>query len=157
MKRLNKGSALLVTLLIMVILTLTGISFLFMADTENRISNNYYLAMRALVAAQSGVYMVNSWFNHASDNITLLPSASNIVFNPRPYTSPSLSNPTQSDTTLYKWGCNAPNANCSNYRLFDRPYVGKNGTSDAERAYRYSAAAGAFRPIQYRRIVYACF
>lgn len=129
MKRLNKGSALLVTLLIMVILTLTGISFLFMADTENKISNNYYLAMRALVAAQSGIYMVNSWFNHADDTLTLLPAASNIRFNPRPKTSATNPTPDQSSTTLYKWGCQAPNANCSNYKLFDRPYIGQNGNS----------------------------
>ena len=124
MKRLNKGSALLVTLLIMVILTLTGISFLFMADTENKISNNYYLAMKALVAAQSGVYMVNSWFNHAKDNLTLLPSASDIQFNPRQNTDDG----TNSDT-LYKWGCQAPNANCSSYKLFDRPFTGINHSS----------------------------
>jgi len=129
MKRLNKGSALLVTLLIMVILTLTGISFLFMADTENKISNNYYMAMRALLAAQSGVYMVNSWFNHAKDTITLLPTANDLTFVPRPYTSDTLPNPQAENTTLYKWGCQAPNANCTNYLLFDRPYIGTNGTS----------------------------
>lgn len=123
MKRLNKGSALLVTLLIMVILTLTGISFLFMADTENKISNNYYLAMRALLAAQSGVYMVNSWFNYAKDTLTLLPSANDIQFNPRQNTSDGTNS-----NTLYKWGCQAPNANCSSYKLFDRPFIGINYT-----------------------------
>ncbi|MEJ5165612.1 MAG: pilus assembly PilX N-terminal domain-containing protein [Thermoanaerobaculia bacterium] len=129
MKRLNKGSALLVTLLIMVILTLTGISFLFMADTENKISNNYYLAMQSLVAAQSGIYMVNSWFNHANDTMTLLPPASAIQFLPRTYTSDSDSTPEEDDITYYKWACNSPNSNCTNYKLFDRPFVGTNGTS----------------------------
>lgn len=124
MKRLNKGSALLVTLLVMVILTLTGISFLFMADTENKISNNYYLAMKALVAAQSGVYMVNSWFNHAKDTLTLLPTASDIQFLARPNTDDGTNS-----NTLYKWGCQDPNANCSSYKLFDRPFIGINHSS----------------------------
>ncbi len=128
MKRLNKGSALLITLLIMVILSLTGISFLFMADTENKISNNYYLAIKGLLAAQSGVYFVSSWFNHANDDLTLLPTASDIAFNPRPNVSDGTNN-----STLYKWGCatgeGAPNPDCSNYKLFDRPYIGTNGNS----------------------------
>ncbi len=127
MKRLNKGSALLVTLLVMVILTLTGISFLFMADTENKISNNYYMAMRALVAAQSGVYLVNSWFNHPSDGKTLLPASDQIGILPRENTSST--KPAAGKTTLYKWGCTGDNDGCANYKLFDKPFMGINETT----------------------------
>lgn len=127
MKRLNKGSALLITLLIMVILTLSGISFLFMSDTENKISNNYYLAMRALRAAQSGVYLVNSWFNYSGNNsLTLMPTVAQIQFLPRIGTD----NGANTEPTFYKWACQGPdNPNCTNFSLFGKPYVGRNHTS----------------------------
>ncbi len=61
--RSERGSALIVSILVMVILTLLGISFLMMADTENQIAQNEIRSAQALQAAESGVRMVKRWFD----------------------------------------------------------------------------------------------
>jgi hypothetical protein len=61
--RTEKGSALVIALLVMVIMTLLGISFLLMADTENKISVNEKNYTTAHYVAEAGLYLVKDWFN----------------------------------------------------------------------------------------------
>ena len=71
----ERGSALIITILVMVVLTLLGISFLLMANTENQIAKNELHSAQALQAAESGVRMVKRWFD-------------------KPFSSLNVSNPT---------------------------------------------------------------
>ncbi len=66
--RNERGSALIVCMLVMVILTLLGLSFLVMADTENRIAQNEIRAAQSLYVAESGVHMVKRWFDRPFSN-----------------------------------------------------------------------------------------
>ena len=50
----DRGIALIVALLVMVIMTLLGVPFLLMGETENRIAENERLSMQALYAADAG-------------------------------------------------------------------------------------------------------
>jgi hypothetical protein len=61
----QKGFAMVLTLLITVIMTLLGVSFVLMAETENRIAENERLSSQVMFFAESGVRVVESWFNSA--------------------------------------------------------------------------------------------
>jgi len=65
----ERGSALVVTILVTVILSLLGISFMMMAQTENQIAQNEIRGSQALFAAESGVRMVKRWFDRPFDNV----------------------------------------------------------------------------------------
>ncbi len=62
----ERGSAIVLALLVAVILTLLGISFLWMAETEVRIAENEKLAAQALYVAEGGARVVKSWFDKPS-------------------------------------------------------------------------------------------
>lgn len=114
MRKLDKGSALLITLMVLVVLSLTGLSFIFLADTENLISNNYYRAMTTLVTAQTGVYAVNTWFNSPSRTADLVPTKDEMIIASRSYAPDS-----DGTATLWKGG-----GLVAGVRLFDKPYAG---------------------------------
>ncbi len=59
----EKGSALIIALLVMVIMTLLGISFLIMADTENKISVNEKNYTTAHYVAEAGIHLIRDWFD----------------------------------------------------------------------------------------------
>ncbi len=59
----ERGSALIVSMLVMVILTLLGISFLMLGETENQISQNEIRSAQALYAGETGARMVKRWFD----------------------------------------------------------------------------------------------
>jgi len=59
----ERGSALVIAILVTVILALLGISFLLMGETESRIAKNENFAAQALYAAESGTRVVQSWFD----------------------------------------------------------------------------------------------
>jgi len=59
----ERGSALIIALLVTVILALLGISFLLMAETENRIARNERRSAQAFHAALSTVRVVKRWFD----------------------------------------------------------------------------------------------
>jgi hypothetical protein len=61
------GAALIVALLVMVIMTLLGIPFLLMGETENRIAQNERLSLQAVYAAEAGAHMVERWFDRPGD------------------------------------------------------------------------------------------
>ncbi|HEU5179347.1 MAG TPA: hypothetical protein VFW45_01025 [Candidatus Polarisedimenticolia bacterium] len=59
----ERGSALLISVLVMVILTLLGISYLMLAQTESQIAENELNAQQALFVAEAGARTVMNWFN----------------------------------------------------------------------------------------------
>ncbi len=60
----ERGSALVIAILVVVILTLLGVSFLLMAETENRIAENERLSAQALYFAEAGARVGKRWFDH---------------------------------------------------------------------------------------------
>src|SRR5262245_51199647 len=61
--RSENGSALLITMMVMVILTLLGLSYLFMADTENLIAQNQRDSDQLLFVAETGAKMIKAMFD----------------------------------------------------------------------------------------------
>ncbi len=59
----ERGSALVIAVLIMAVLTLLGMSFLMMADTENKIAENERLSAQALYFAEGVTREVKRWFD----------------------------------------------------------------------------------------------
>ncbi len=59
----ERGSALLIAMLVMVILTLMGLSYLFLADTENLIAQNQRDSDQLLFVGEAGARMVKAWFD----------------------------------------------------------------------------------------------
>ena len=62
----QRGSALVLATLVMVILTMLGIAYLTMADTENLIAINQTYQEQALHAAESATRVAVGWFNDPS-------------------------------------------------------------------------------------------
>ncbi len=62
-KRGERGAALILAVLVMVILTLLGLSYLTLADTESLIAVNMTYQEQALFAAETGGRIVVDWFN----------------------------------------------------------------------------------------------
>jgi hypothetical protein len=60
----ERGSALVIAILVTVILAMLGISFLLMGETESRIAQNEHFAAQALYAAESGTRIVQRWFDN---------------------------------------------------------------------------------------------
>ncbi|MEW5806002.1 MAG: PilX N-terminal domain-containing pilus assembly protein [Acidobacteriota bacterium] len=75
----QKGSALVISLLVMVIMTLLGISFLLMADTENKISVNERNYSITHYVAEAGVKLVKNWFDRPDSPYSYLVPASSQV------------------------------------------------------------------------------
>ena len=73
-RRGERGSALVIAVLVSVILALLGISFLLMGETENRIAQNEKRAAQALYVAEAGGRVVKSWFDHPGDALRFPPS-----------------------------------------------------------------------------------
>ncbi len=73
----ERGSALIIALLVMVMMTLLGVPFLLMGQIENHIAENELLSAQAAYAAESGAHMVKRWFNRpmASSNLINPPLA----------------------------------------------------------------------------------
>ena len=59
----ERGSALVISVLVMAIMTLLGISFLMMAETENQIAENEKLSAQALYVGEASVRQVKRWFD----------------------------------------------------------------------------------------------
>ncbi len=59
----ERGSAMVIAVLVMAILSLLGISYLLMADTENRIAENERLAAQALYFGEGTVRETKRWFD----------------------------------------------------------------------------------------------
>jgi hypothetical protein len=61
--RTERGSAMVIAVLVMAIMSLLGISYLLMADTENRIAENEKLSAQALYFGEGTVREVKRWFD----------------------------------------------------------------------------------------------
>ena len=117
----ERGSALVIAVLVSAILALLGISFLMMGETENRIARNEKLSAQALYVAESGARAVKRWFDEPGTAMHF-PALSEVDRTERrmvdesdPY-NPALGlNPGDSGWVAYK--------NVSN-GVFDRPYRG---------------------------------
>lgn len=59
----ERGSALIMTLMVMVILTVIGLSYLVLSDTENQIAVADRDGRQVLYVAMSGAKLAESWFN----------------------------------------------------------------------------------------------
>ena len=59
----ERGSALITTLMVMVIMTVMGLSFLVLSDTENQIAVSDRDGRQVLYMATSGATLVQSWFD----------------------------------------------------------------------------------------------
>jgi Tfp pilus assembly protein PilX len=58
----ERGSALVIALLIMVIMTLLGLAFILVGETEARIARNQRDMSQAQFVAEGGARMVKNWF-----------------------------------------------------------------------------------------------
>jgi len=61
--RSERGSAMVISVLVTAILSLLGISYLLMADTENRIAENEKLSAQALYFGEGTIREVKRWFD----------------------------------------------------------------------------------------------
>ncbi|MBZ5639016.1 MAG: pilus assembly PilX N-terminal domain-containing protein [Acidobacteriia bacterium] len=78
-RKREAGSAMVIAILVVVILTLLGVSFLLMADTENRIAENEKLSAQALYFGESGVRMVKRWFDSPGSSSNLLNPSISVI------------------------------------------------------------------------------
>ena len=69
----QKGIALIVALLALVLLSAIGVGLMFMADTENSINNNYRDSQKAYFAARAGQKMC-AYCLHQAHHSTPRPS-----------------------------------------------------------------------------------
>jgi hypothetical protein len=76
--RNEQGSALLIAVLVMVILTLLGISYLMLAQTESQIAQNELSAQQALFVAEAGARTVINWFDDPTGTGYKVPAASQV-------------------------------------------------------------------------------
>ena len=120
----ERGSALLISVLVMVILTLLGISYLMLAQTESQIAENQLNAQQALFVSESGARMVMNWFNDPTGTGYKVPTATQVNRAIRWYDHDANAGTASvkgiaGDTTkpVYREGTDD---------LFDKPYRGNN-------------------------------
>ncbi len=126
----EQGSALIIAMLVAVILSLLGISYLLMAKTESTIAENERNSAMALYVAEAGARMTINWFNDP-DTTTgfLVPTSANVDRSVRlvdadndPNTPRVLGALGNADTTttapIYK------DSNFTGSPIFERPYRG---------------------------------
>lgn len=119
----ERGSALIIAVLISVILSLLGISYMLMAQTENTIAENERNASMALYVAESGARLSVNWLNRPNSTGYLLPNSAQVDVSLRlldqdndPNTARVLASTTDCTRPTYKA------AACTASVLFDRPY-----------------------------------
>ena len=122
----EQGSALIIATLVAVILSLLGISYLMMAQTESTIAENERNGAMALYVAEAGGRLVVNWFNDPSAAGYLVPTSGQIDRTLRLIdddNNPATQRVLQDGSgglPRYKQGTNA---------IFDRPY--RPGLQDA--------------------------
>ena len=76
--RREEGSALILAALVTVILSLLGLSYTMMAQTENTIAENERNSAAALYAAEAGARLVVGWFNDPTASGFLVPATTDM-------------------------------------------------------------------------------
>ena len=119
----EEGSALILAVLITVILSLLGISYLLMAQTENTIAENERNSVLSLFTAEAGARLAIGWLNNPSTGSYLVPTTGQVTRTDRvldhdnnPGTPRVVAASGDAGKPLYKDGVITTNA------LFDRPY-----------------------------------
>ncbi|NIL99998.1 MAG: hypothetical protein GTN89_03380 [Acidobacteria bacterium] len=124
----ERGSALVIALLVTVVLALLGISFLLMAETENRIAQNERLSAQAYFAGQSTLRVVKSWFDSPAGGVAVPALADvdrtrrRIIDETDPYDPNDVTNAdgTLGSAPYYKQGVDLDGDTLDD--IFDRPY-----------------------------------
>src|SRR5262245_12190325 len=120
-KRTERGSALVLALLIMVIMTLLGLAFVLVGDTEARIARNQRDVAQAQFIAEGGVRIVRAWFEDPTVTGYLLPTVSQMdrtqrwVDDDNDGTYPASTSSLSPFNVIYRNGTDDP---------FERPYRG---------------------------------
>lgn len=123
----ERGSALIIAVLVSVILSLLGISYMLMAQTENTIAENERNAAMALYVAQAGARLAVNWFNDPSSTGYLVPTSGQVDKTLRlidqdndPNTARVLAVSGDCTRPLYKDPGGTPA--CTTSPILDRPY-----------------------------------
>jgi len=74
----EEGSALILATLVTVILSLLGLSYLMMAQTENTIAENERNSAAALYVAEAGARLAVAWFNDPTSTGYMVPAVANL-------------------------------------------------------------------------------
>jgi hypothetical protein len=118
----ERGSALVIALLVAFILSLLGASFLMMAGTESQIARNEHLAAQALYAAEAGATAVKAWFDRPGTAL-VFPTPAEVDRTRRQIldeTDPH--GPPVGTTPIYKQAVDRDGDGADD--LFERPYRG---------------------------------
>jgi hypothetical protein len=75
----QRGFAMVLALLITLVMTLLGMAFLLMSETENRIAENERTSAQALYFAEAGVRVVESWFDTDFPSGALMPPTAGVI------------------------------------------------------------------------------
>lgn len=122
----ERGSALVIALLVAFILSLLGASFLMTAQAESRIAQNERLATEAFFAAEAGARVVQAWFDRPRlaegfpDVAVVDRSLRQVLNEADPYNGAPVSG-----APLYKQGVDLDGDSADD--LFERPYRSPNG------------------------------
>jgi Tfp pilus assembly protein PilX len=124
-RREEAGSALILAALVTVILSLLGLSYLMMAQTENTIAENERNSAAALYVAEAGARLAIVWIDDPSSTGYLVPATSDMdrtkrIFDHDNNTATARVQGVAGDSTkpIYK------DANFTASPVFDRPYRG---------------------------------
>ncbi len=127
--RSERGSALIIAVLITVIMSLLGISYMLMGQTENTIAENEENAAIALFVAQSGARLAVNWLNDPSSTGYLVPSTAQVDRSLRLLDTDN--NPATPRLLAAAGDCTKPlykDSTCTPGLLLDRPY--RSGLAD---------------------------
>jgi len=133
----ERGSALVIAVLLMAILTLLGVSYLFMADTENRIAENERLSAQAFYFGEGVTREVKRWFdrppysasggaNLSRPTTAILDRSKRIIDTDGPGPNPETQANGSALLPYYKLGVDRDGD--GNDDVFDKPY--RSGLSD---------------------------
>ncbi|MFQ5669547.1 MAG: hypothetical protein ACE5HD_03380 [Acidobacteriota bacterium] len=124
----ERGSALVIATLVMVILTLLGLSYLTLADTESLIALNMTYQEQALYAGESAARAVVNWFNDPSPATGfLIPTLAQVDRTQRFIDhddDPTTATITNSGTPVVEGDPTKPFYRDGSNDLFDKPYRG---------------------------------
>lgn len=124
-RRRERGSALLTSMMVMVVMTVIGLSFVMVSDTENQIAVADRDARQVLYVAMSGAKLAQNWFNVPDPAYNpFVPSKSSCNLSQRVGDSDydgsnEIDVPTNGSGDRYRGGTST-----GSYRLFDKPFRG---------------------------------